>query len=102
MWHLHKPASERRYDTNQGGSKVFQMQSKSSLKTALLLGAATASAMSLTTMAKAQETSVETVVVTGSRIPQVGLYSSSPVTAVSQAEIKNEGTVGVETLLNNP
>jgi len=79
---------------------VFQIQSKSSLKTALLLGAATASAMSLTTMAKAQE-QVETVVVTGSRIPQVGLYSSSPVTAVSQQEIKYEGTTNVETLLNN-
>jgi len=79
---------------------VFQIKSKSSLKTALLLGAATASAMSLTTMAKAQE-QVETVVVTGSRIPQVGLYSSSPVTAVSQQEIKYEGTTNVETLLNN-
>lgn len=55
--------------------------------------------MSLTTMAKAQE--VETVVVTGSRIPQVGLYSSSPVTAVNQQEIKYEGTTNVETLLNN-
>ncbi|HVU19930.1 MAG TPA: TonB-dependent receptor [Rhizomicrobium sp.] len=50
-------------------------------------------------MAKAQE--VETVVVTGSRIPQVGLYSSSPVTAVNQQEIKYEGTTNVETLLNN-
>jgi outer membrane receptor protein involved in Fe transport len=55
--------------------------------------------MSLTTMAKAQE--VETVVVTGSRIPQVGLYSSSPVTAVGQTEIKYEGATSVETLLNN-
>jgi len=79
---------------------VFQIQSKSSLKTALLLGAATASAMSLSTMARAQE-QVETVVVTGSRIPQVGLYSSSPVTAVSNQEIKYEGTTNVETLLNN-
>ena len=79
---------------------MFQIQSKSSLKTALLLGAATASAMSLSTMARAQE-SVETVVVTGSRIPQVGLYSSSPVTAVSNQEIKYEGTTNVETLLNN-
>lgn len=79
---------------------MFQIQSKSSLKTALLLGAATASAMSLSTMAKAQE-QVETVVVTGSRIPQVGLYSSSPVTAVSNQEIKYEGTTNVETLLNN-
>jgi outer membrane receptor protein involved in Fe transport len=56
--------------------------------------------MSLSTVARAQE-SVETVVVTGSRIPQVGLYSSSPVTAVSQQEIKYEGTTNVETLLNN-
>jgi len=56
--------------------------------------------MSLTTMARAQE-SVETVVVTGSRIPQVGLYSSSPVTAVNSQEIKYEGTTNVETLLNN-
>ena len=79
---------------------MFQIQSKSSLKTALLLGAATASAMSLSTMARAQE-SVETVVVTGSRIPQVGIYSSSPVTAVSNQEIKYEGTTNVETLLNN-
>lgn len=79
---------------------MFKIESKSSLKTALLLGAATASAMSLSTLARAQE-QVETVVVTGSRIPQVGLYSSSPVTAVSQQEIKYEGTTNVETLLNN-
>jgi outer membrane receptor protein involved in Fe transport len=51
-------------------------------------------------MARADEP-VETVVVTGSRIPQVGVYSSSPVTAVSNQEIKYEGTTNVETLLNN-
>jgi iron complex outermembrane recepter protein len=79
---------------------VFQIHSKSSLKTALLLGAATATAMSLTSAAMAQE-QVETVVVTGSRIPQVGVYSSSPVTAVTSQEIKYEGTTNVETLLNN-
>ena len=86
--------------TNQGGSKVFQIESKSSLKTALLLGAATATAMTLSSAAMAQE-QVETVVVTGSRIPQVGIYSSSPVTQVNQQEIKYEGTTNVETLLNN-
>jgi iron complex outermembrane recepter protein len=79
---------------------VYQIESKSSLKTALLLGAATATAMSLSTVARADE-QVETVIVTGSRIPQVGLYSTSPVTAVSQQEIKYEGTTNVETLLNN-
>jgi iron complex outermembrane receptor protein len=56
--------------------------------------------MSLTSAAMAQE-QVETVVVTGSRIPQVGVYSSSPVTAVTNQEIKYEGTTNVETLLNN-
>jgi len=43
----------------------------------------------------------ETVAVTGSRVPQVGAYSSSPVTAVSNQELKYEGTANVETLLNN-
>lgn len=57
--------------------------------------------MSLSTVARAQESSVETVVVTGSRIPQVGLYASSPVTAVTSQELKYEGTTNVETLLNN-
>ncbi|HEY4113642.1 MAG TPA: TonB-dependent receptor [Rhizomicrobium sp.] len=39
--------------------------------------------------------------VTGSRIPQTGLYSSSPVTAVGQQEMKFEGTTNVEDLINN-
>ena len=51
--------------------------------------------------ALAQEQTTETVVVTGSRIPQQGLYAPSPVTAVGQQEMKLEGTTGVETLLNN-
>ncbi|MBV9062846.1 MAG: TonB-dependent receptor, partial [Alphaproteobacteria bacterium] len=54
----------------------------------------------LSVPASAQETT-ETVVVTGSRIPQTGLYSSSPVTAVGQQEMKFEGTSSVETLINN-
>jgi outer membrane receptor protein involved in Fe transport len=79
---------------------VFQIKSKSSLKTALLVGAATATALSISAPARADST-VETVVVTGSRIPQQGLYSTSPVTAVGQQEMKLEGTTNVETLLNN-
>jgi iron complex outermembrane receptor protein len=71
------------------------------LRSGLLLGAATAAAMGLSGAAFAQDQSVETVVVTGSRIPQQGLYSSVPVTAVSQQEMKLEGTTSVETLLNN-
>jgi len=74
---------------------------KRSLRSVLLLGAASAAAISLSAPAAAQDTSQETVVVTGSRIPQQGLYAPSPITAVGQQELKFEGTTGVETLLNN-
>jgi len=79
-------------------------QNTRSLRSALLLGAASAAA-SMAAPALAQETSssgnVETVVVTGSRIPQTGVYSASPVTAVGQQEMKFEGTTDVSTLINN-
>ena len=39
--------------------------------------------------------SVETVVVTGSRLPQQNLYSARPLTAISPEEIKFEGTTDV-------
>src|ERR1700761_8026608 len=69
-----------------------------SLRTSLLLGAASVAALaSGSAMAQDQ---VETVVVTGSRIPQTGLYSSSPVTAVGQQEFKMSGTTNVADLLN--
>jgi len=66
----------------------------------LFLGAATAAALSLSTAANAQEAK-ETVVVTGSRIPQLGVVSASPVTMVSQEEMKLQGTTDVGTLMNN-
>jgi len=72
-----------------------------SLRSTLLLGAASMAAVGLSAPAFAQDQSAETVVVTGSRIPQQGLYAPSPVTAVGQQELKFEGTVGVESLLNN-
>ena len=79
---------------------MFQSKLKlSNIRSALLLGAASAAALGLTAPAKAD--SVETVVVTGSRIPQQGLYSSSPVTTVGQQEIQLEGTTSVETLISN-
>ena len=74
---------------------------KPSLRTSLLLGAASVAALGLAVPASAQDQSVETVVVTGSRIPQTGLYSTSPVTAVSQQEVQLQGTSNVEKLLNN-
>jgi outer membrane receptor protein involved in Fe transport len=78
---------------------VFQTnQDKRSLRSALLLGAASAAVAGLSVPASAQETT-ETVVVTGSRIPQAGLYSTSPVTAVGQQEFKYQGATNVESLL---
>lgn len=79
---------------------MFQSNPKN-LRSALLLGAATAAAFGLSAPARADDTTVETVVVTGSRIPQQGLYASSPVTAIGQQEIKLEGTTSVESLIDN-
>jgi outer membrane receptor protein involved in Fe transport len=57
--------------------------------------------MSMPALAQQSGGTTETVVVTGSRIPQTGLYSTSPVTAVNQQELKFEGTTDVTTLVNN-
>ena len=46
-------------------------------------------------------TTVQEVVVTGSRIPQPNLTSTSPLTVVNDQELKLQGTTNVETLLNN-
>lgn len=75
---------------------------KPSLRTSLLLGAASVAALAVAAPAMAQDdSSVETVVVTGSRIPQQGLYSISPVTAVGKEEMKLSGTTNVVDLLNS-
>jgi len=71
-----------------------------SLRSALLLGAASAAALGLAAPAMAQDQSVETVVVTGSRIPQTGLYSTSPVTVVGSQEVQLQNAVNTEQLLN--
>ena len=44
---------------------------------------------------------VETIVITGSRIPETGLTSASPVAVVGRPEIGFEGTTDVTTLINN-
>lgn len=91
----------RRYDRTKGVQVYQTNQIRSSLRSALLLGAVSAAAIGMSAPAQAQDGAVETVVVTGSRIPQQGLYSSSPVTAIGQQEIKLEGTTDVGTLVNN-
>ena len=67
------------------------------LATTIICGAALAAAAP----AFAQDAPVQEVVVTGSRIPQPNLTAISPITAVSAAEVKLEGTTRVEDLLNN-
>lgn len=74
---------------------------KMKFRSALLVSAATVAAIGLSSVSmNAAEGELETVVVTGSRIPQPNLYSSTPITAVSQDEIKYQGTTSVETMLN--
>jgi outer membrane receptor protein involved in Fe transport len=73
----------------------------------LLMGAVTAGSVSLPALAQDQQqeaagaAEMGTVVVTGSRIPQPNLTSISPVTAVSNEEIKLQGVTRVEDLINN-
>lgn len=51
--------------------------------------------------APAATTSVQELVVTGSRIPSKNLTSVSPVTTVNNQQIKLQGTTNVEDLINN-
>ncbi len=71
------------------------------LRSMLLLGAASAATMGLAMPALAQDSGGEVVVVTGSRIPQTGLYSTSPVSAVGQQEFKLQGTTSVGATLRS-
>lgn len=51
--------------------------------------------------AASSQSVAEEIVVTGSRIPQAGLQSTSPITTVGADEVKLQGTSSVETLLNS-
>lgn len=71
-------------------------------RSALLISAATVAAIGLSAVSmNAADGELETVVVTGSRLPSPNLYSATPITAISQDEIKYQGTTSVETMLNN-
>ena len=71
-------------------------------KSTLMAGAAIASVAGISA-AQAQDAAkpVEKVTVTGSRIPQKGLTSVSPVSTISSMEAKLQGANSAETLLNN-
>jgi len=75
---------------------------KSALRGSLLAGAASLAALCAARSASAQsDQGVETVVVTGSRLPQQGLYSARPLTVIGPQELKFEGTTDLSILLNN-
>ena len=65
-----------------------------------LLSGASAAAVVLPAQAQ-EDAQITEVIVTGSRIPQPNLTSISPVTAVTSEQIKIEGVVRVEDLINN-
>jgi len=58
-------------------------------------------ALAVSAPAFAQETEVEAVVVTGSRIPQPNLVGTSPVTQVTSEDITGAGVTKVEDLINS-
>jgi iron complex outermembrane receptor protein len=75
-------------------------EARKTLKSALMAGAAMATIASIAP-AYAQDAPVEKVVVTGSRIPQKGLTSSSPVSTISATEQRIQGTTSSEELINS-
>ena len=58
-------------------------------------------ALAVAAPAFAQETTVDAVVVTGSRIPQPNLVGTSPVTQVTSEDISTAGVTKVEDLINS-
>ncbi|MEQ1865436.1 MAG: TonB-dependent receptor [Micropepsaceae bacterium] len=80
---------------------MLQQSNLKTLKSALMTGAALATVAGFASAARAEEAAVEKVTVTGSRIPQKGLTSVSPVTTVTAQEGKLQGTTSPEQLLNS-
>ena len=71
----------------------------SNLRSALFLGAATAAALSLSSTAMAAD--VETVTVTGSRIPvQANVQAPTAVTTISSEALQMSGTLNVAEIMN--
>jgi iron complex outermembrane recepter protein len=80
-------------------------KTKHSLRSILLLGAATAAAFGLANQAAAQTSSqsgsVETVVVTGSMLPRTDLTTPAPVQLISAQDIENSGITDTTDLLRS-
>ena len=65
-----------------------------------LIAASASSAVMYGSASVAQE-ELEQVIVTGSRIPQPNIEGTSPVSVISSADIRVQGTQQVEDLINN-
>src|SRR5687768_12377892 len=87
---------------HQEESKLKTQSTRARLLASSMICGVAALALGGEAAAQEQEstTEVQELVVTGSRIPQPNLTSVSPVTAVSNEQIKLEGTTRVEDLLN--
>ena len=70
------------------------------LRSSLLFGVASAAVLWTADSALGQD-EIETVVVTGSRLPQENLFSARPLTTVSPQELKFEGTTDLSIVINN-
>src|SRR5215510_2257229 len=79
--------------------KKPQNKQRKSLLTGASVLAAAAAAMAASP-AMAQDTDDEAIVVTGTRIPQPNLYTTSPITQVTGEDITTAGVTRVEDLTN--
>lgn len=76
---------------------------RQAVRRALVLSAVTAASASMPALAQDQDQSaqsVETVVVTGSRIRSANLEGTTPVTQVTSQDIATQGVTRVEDLVN--
>lgn len=80
---------------------VHVYPSKVSLRSALFLGAAVSAALSVSAAANAQTQTTETVVITGSRIPQPNAVAPTAVTVVDQSALEIKGTINVASALRD-
>lgn len=75
---------------------------KMKFRSALLVSAATVAAIGLSSVAmNAADTELETVVVTGSRIPHANVESSTAVATISAGDLQMKGTINVADSLRN-
>ena len=70
------------------------------LSTSFLLGAALTTGFAFAAPAVAQESGDDVIVVTGSRIPQPNLETTSPITQITADDLTTQGVTRVEDLVN--